>query len=90
MAPGVNLWAVKVCNECGGTCFTSDILEGIDWCVLQSQTRGGKWIINQSLGGGINNVWDNANRDARSKGVIMVTSAGNGNSNACNGFSMKF
>jgi subtilisin family serine protease len=34
VAPGVRLWAVKVCKN-GGLCFTGDMVAGIDWVAAQ-------------------------------------------------------
>ncbi len=45
MAPNVGLYSAKVCDA-AGSCFTSDIVEGIEWCVFNVSAH----IINLSLG----------------------------------------
>ncbi|WP_256757217.1 S8 family peptidase [Cohnella sp. WQ 127256] len=72
VAPKVKLYAVKVLNA-DGAGFVSDIVEGIDWCLSH-----GILIMNMSFGlNGDSQLLKNAVRRAKSKGAVMVASAGN-------------
>ncbi|MFD0717431.1 S8 family serine peptidase [Paenibacillus sp. GCM10027626] len=73
VAPAVKLYAVKVLDS-GGSGYTSDIVEGIDWCI-----RNRIQVINMSLGltGGTSKALLQAVRRARRHGIIVVASAGN-------------
>ncbi|UVI32325.1 S8 family peptidase [Paenibacillus spongiae] len=74
VAPRVKLYAVKALNA-RGEGFISDIVEGIDWCI-----RKGVRIINLSMGlqGASSSALRDAVKRARSKGILVVSSAGNG------------
>lgn len=74
IAPGVDIYNVKVLNNTGSG-YEDDIIRGIEWCVEQ-----GLDIINLSLGGGAPDPTDPeslALLNASSQGVLAVVSAGN-------------
>lgn len=83
VAPGANLWAVKVMNE-NGSGSISDIIKGIDWVTANSDIID---VVNMSMGG--HGTDDNNcgldNNDAMhyaicnsvAKGVVYVVAAGN-------------
>ncbi|MCQ6558107.1 S8 family peptidase [Paenibacillus mendelii] len=73
VAPRAKLYAVKALNA-NGEGFISNIVEGIDWCI-----RKGVRVINLSLGlqGASSTALRDAVKRARSKGIIVVSSAGN-------------
>jgi subtilisin family serine protease len=72
VAPRAQLYAVKVLNAAGSG-YTSDIIEGLDWCV-----RNGIRAVNLSLG---SNYYSQAFQDAVNRtdaaGVSIVCAAGN-------------
>ncbi len=72
VAPGVQLYAVKVLDKNGGGNLTS-ILKGFYWCV-----RNRMQVVNMSLGSpnGIF-VWHWLIEYAHSRGVVLVAAAGN-------------
>ena len=93
VAPGVPLWAVRVCDA-SGSCATSDIVDALDWitgCVDGSDTScpsGARDIkvANMSLGcecgpdcycGGTGDVKRIAIDAMAAAGVTLATSAGN-------------
>ncbi len=50
VAPGVTLWAVRVCNN-GGICLTSNMIAGIEWVVEQKTSGAIDFAVaNMSLG----------------------------------------
>lgn len=77
VAPAVTLWGVKVLDDNGeGTDET--VAAGIDWVITQSKLRGGRWIINLSLGADVDSeVERNAIYAALANGIVVVASSGN-------------
>jgi len=78
VAPGASLMGAKVCNS-AGSCTGSDIIAGIDWCVL-----AGADIISMSLATGVfaTTPCDTvsfvmASNNAASAGLVVVASSGN-------------
>jgi subtilisin family serine protease len=71
VAPEVSLYAVKVLDRTGNG-WTSDIIEGIDWCI-----RNGIQVINMSFGGSFNQSMGQAVYDAYAAGLVQVAAAGN-------------
>jgi subtilisin len=71
VAPGVSLWAVKVLGN-DGSGYTSDIIQGLDWCVAH-----GMRVASMSLGGGSTASLKYACDRAYSMGVLLVAAAGN-------------
>ncbi|MEX2462095.1 MAG: S8 family peptidase [Paenibacillaceae bacterium] len=72
VAPKAKLYAVKAFNS-SGTAFTSDIIQGIDWCI-----RNKMQVINMSFGlteysASLQQIIRQANR----RGIVMVASCGN-------------
>lgn len=73
VAPKVRIYSVKAFDK-NGTAFTSDIIQGLDWCI-----RNGIDVINMSFGmsedsATMKELVERANR----KGIVLVASAGNG------------
>ena len=83
VAPGVTLWAARV-FDCKGVATISGVVGGVDWCVRQAKSLGGKWVANLSLGGGKSTALNQAVANARNAGIVVMVAAGNANTNACN------
>ena len=82
VAKGANIVAVRVLDNSGsGT--TDQVVAGIDW-VAQNHT--GPSVANMSLGGGADDVLDQATRGAIASGVTFAIAAGNSSADA-SGFS---
>jgi hypothetical protein len=71
VAPGVNLWGVKVLGD-DGSGYTSDIVQGIQWCASH-----GIEVASMSFGGGGTTSLRNACQAAYDAGVLLVAAAGN-------------
>lgn len=72
VAPRAKLYAVKAFGS-DGTAFTSDIIQGIDWCI-----RNRMKVINMSFGlTEFSESLKQIIRRAHRKGIIMVASSGN-------------
>ncbi|MBL7185672.1 MAG: S8 family serine peptidase [Phycisphaerae bacterium] len=71
VAPGANLWAVKVLGN-DGSGYVSDIVQGIEWC-----EDNGIEIISMSLGGGDSPTMKEACDNAYNAGILLVAAAGN-------------
>ena len=86
VAPGVNLWAVRVLDN-NGSGFLSDVIAGIDWVAARSETIE---VANMSLGwqesDTQNSPGHDAIRNAVSKGVVFTVAAGNSAQDVSNGF----
>jgi subtilisin len=72
VAPGANLYAVKVLGN-SGMGWVSDIIAGLEWSV-----REGMQVVNMSLGGAYSETLEVACLSAYDNGLILITSAGNG------------
>jgi len=65
VAPGVNLWAVKVCKN-GGICMTGDMVAGINWVAARKADGSINFAsANMSIGTG-----DDANPCSGSSGAV--------------------
>lgn len=71
VAPDVSLWAVKVLGD-GGSGYTSDIIQGLDWCV-----SNGIKVASMSFGGVTTTSHRSACNRAYDAGVLLVAAAGN-------------
>ncbi|MCS4542065.1 MAG: S8 family peptidase [Euryarchaeota archaeon] len=72
VAPEASLYAVKVLND-GGLGFTSDIIEGIDWCA-----SNGIQVISMSFGSSApSDAERQACNNASNLGLLLVAAAGN-------------
>lgn len=72
IAPGVDLYAVKVLNS-GGSGSTSGVVSGIEWSL-----NNGMKIINMSLGSTeASQAMEDACNAAYSAGILLVAAAGN-------------
>jgi subtilisin family serine protease len=81
VAPGLNLYAVKVLS-CSGSGTTSGVIKGIDW-VTTHHTPGTPAVANMSLGGGASTALDDAVRRSAADGVVYALAAGNEGADAC-------
>ena len=82
VAKKVNLFAVKVLGDDGsGTSF--DVVEGIEYVIQRKKTTLRGTIINMSIGGGADQLIDDAVQRASQGGVYVVVAAGNEETNAC-------
>jgi minor extracellular serine protease Vpr len=83
VAPGVQLYAVKVCSSVSTACSGVAVLEGIDFALDPNHTgtmEDAVDIINMSLGNAYGEIQDDislAAANAVRAGVIVVASAGN-------------
>jgi len=85
VAPGANIFAVKVCND-GGSCPTSAITSGIDRCIA-NKTAYNISVISMSLGSSdhytsacdsdTESNWVTGVNNANDNGIIVVASSGN-------------
>mmetsp|Transcript_8974 Transcript_8974/g.15787 ORF Transcript_8974/g.15787 Transcript_8974/m.15787 type:complete len:482 (+) Transcript_8974:3-1448(+) len=84
VAPEATIVSVKVCDNRGG-CVSGDVVKGVEWIIQDAASKnltGG--VICLSLGLGESKIVDDAIREAYDdRGLIVVTSAGNGNTDAC-------
>jgi subtilisin family serine protease len=94
VAPGVDLYAVKVLKN-GGIGFRSDIICGIDWVTENAVGNGGQIsVANMSIGGGgsddgkscgaTSDAYKKAICAAVNAGVTFVVAAGNESDDAAN------
>ena len=73
VAPGANIWAVKVLNS-QGSGYLSDIIAGLDWVV----SNGNIEVVNMSLGGqGKSDAFRTAVQSCVNAGIVVVVAAGN-------------
>ncbi|HEX5372634.1 MAG TPA: S8 family peptidase [Aquabacterium sp.] len=87
VAPGAKILPVRVLGRCGG--YTSDIADGIVWSAggavsgVPSNATPAR-VINMSMGGAgaCDTTTQNAIAAARSRGAVVVVSAGNESSDA--------
>lgn len=78
VAPGINLWAVKMLDSTG-TGTSEGLIEAIDWVVAQKKSRGGNWVVNLSLGANEESGGEReAFQRAADEGVLVIAAAGNG------------
>jgi aqualysin 1 len=80
VAKDVALVAVRVMN-CSGSGTTSGIIAGLDWIATN---RSGPSVANMSIGGSVSSALDRGVRNLVASGVVVATSAGNSNADACN------
>ncbi len=89
VAPGAGIVAVKACNNLG-YCAGSDIIAGIEWCLVNAELYNID-VISMSIGGvsytdscdGVSQSMTDAIDNAVSQGVMVAISSGN------NGYSDK-
>lgn len=71
VAPGADLYAVKVLNR-SGFGWLSDIIAGLEWSVENDMQ-----VANMSIGGGGNESYHAAIKAAHGAGIVIVAAAGN-------------
>jgi subtilisin family serine protease len=79
VAPGANLYAVKVLDN-RGSGFMSDVIRGVDWVAANADTIE---VANMSLGGSTSSTLNAAVENAVNAGVVFVVAAGNESTDAC-------
>lgn len=79
VAPGANLYAVKVLDN-RGSGFMSDVIAGVNWVANPVNDID---VANMSLGGSISSALNDAVENAVSEGVVFVVAAGNESTDAC-------
>ncbi len=74
VAPHVQLYAIKVFQNIGGSClaYTSSQIYGIQWAVTQ-----GIRLVNVSIGGTFSTAYDAAIQSAAAQGTYVIAAAGN-------------
>ena len=87
VAYGARLYAVKVSSGTGGSAYTSDMIEGWEWCITHQYDDPSNpiMIINTSFGGGkyfntcdsISTAMTTAAANAVSAGMTLFVSSGN-------------
>ncbi|MGQ0529868.1 MAG: S8 family peptidase [Panacagrimonas sp.] len=81
VAKKARVHAIRVLG-CDGSGPNSGVIAGVEW-VANNHVKPA--VANLSLGGSASTALDDAVRAAIRSGVVMVTSAGNDNANACGG-----
>lgn len=84
VAPGVELYAVKVLDR-RGSGATSAIIAGIDYVVglnMDADAANDIHVANMSLGGNYNQALNDAVEAAVAEGIVFVVAAGNESTNA--------
>lgn len=81
VAKNVQLYAVRVL-DCAGSGSYADVIAGVDWVTAN---RVNPAVANMSLGGPTSTALDQAVVNSINSGVTYAISAGNDNTNACNG-----
>jgi len=79
VAPGANLYAVKVLDN-RGSGFMSDVIAGVNWVAANAGTID---VANMSLGGSTSSTLNAAVENAINAGVVFVVAAGNNSGDAC-------
>lgn len=77
VAPGANIYALKVLNS-QGSGLTSDIIAAIDWAIDTRDTSKPIHVISMSLGSSVSSdSLKTACDSAHNKGIVVVAAAGN-------------
>jgi serine protease len=78
VAPAIELYALKVLNQCG-TGTSESIISAIDWIVAKKAQIGGNWVANLSLGSDSSSLAEeSAFQRGYDAGILFVVAAGNG------------
>ncbi|KAG8954104.1 subtilisin-like serine protease [Tulasnella sp. 419] len=83
VAKKASLIAVQVMNPAGSG-LISDIVAGLDWVVKESRASGRPSVVSMSLGGGANEMMDDATKRTIDAGIHVVVAAGNSGDDASN------
>ena len=78
-----NIISVKVTDDKGES-NASNIVKGITWAIDQVKLKTRRAIIHMSLEVHKSAILDNSVNAASDEGIVVVTSAGNGGTDACN------
>ena len=78
VAPDVDLYSVKVLNNCGSTTTNAVLITALQWVVTKKSQIGGNWVVNLSLGGGAFSSTESAAfQAAADAGILTFASSGN-------------
>lgn len=78
VAPLVNLWGLKVLDECGGG-STENVMRAVEWVITKKSQVGGNWILNLSLGSDTPSDAEQSEfQKAADNGILTFAAAGNG------------
>ncbi|ORZ37208.1 peptidase S8/S53 domain-containing protein [Catenaria anguillulae PL171] len=83
VAKKAELFGVKVLSRSGSGSW-SGVVAGIEYVANEARKANRTVVANMSLGGGKNDLINNAVRNATAAGVVFAVAAGNENQNACN------
>lgn len=72
VAPDVQLFALKVFSDGSTSCWWSDVIQALQWCV-DHQIQ----IASMSIGGDYSSTFEQACNNALQQGVLLVAAAGN-------------
>lgn len=77
VAPGVDLYAIKMLDACGsGT--SEDVIKAIEWIIQEKQAIGGDWVANLSLGSDTASPTEEAEfQKGADDGILFFAAAGN-------------
>src|SRR5258708_2986859 len=79
VAPDVDLYSVKVLNNCGSTTTNDVLITALQWVVNKKNQIGGNWVVNLSLGGENFSTNESAAfQAAADAGILTFASSGNG------------
>ncbi len=78
VAPNVELYGLKVLDQCGSG-STENIIAGVDWVITKKSQVGGNWIINLSLGSDSPSAAEQTMfQHAFDAGILTFAASGNG------------
>ncbi len=77
VAPGVDIYALKVLDQCGSGSSES-VIASIDWIIQKKQASGGNWVANLSLGSSDSSTAEKtAFQRGSDAGIIFFAASGN-------------
>lgn len=78
IAPQVELYALKVLDQCGSG-STVNVIDAVEWVIAKKAEIGGNWIVNLSLGSDVSSSAErNAFQEASDAGILVFAASGNG------------
>lgn len=77
VAPGIDLYALKILNGCGSG-SSENVIAAVDWVTQKKQAIGGNWVVNLSLGSSDSSQAEqSAFQRGVSAGIIFFAASGN-------------
>ena len=78
VAPAINLWGLKVLDQCGSG-STENTIRAIDWIIAKKAQVGGNWVVNLSLGSDESSSAERLSfQRAADTGILVFAASGNG------------